>query len=434
MEKICIGMLGFGTVGTGVAKLLIENKEVISRRVGAEIVLKRIADIDIESKRDVELEDGILVNDADIILDDPEIAIVLEMIGGETIAKELMLKALKNGKHVVTANKALLAGHGTELYAAAAAGNAEIAFEASVGGCMPIIKTIRESLVGDSVRSMKGILNGTCNYILSKITDEGIDFSVALEQATKSGYAEADPTLDISGHDTAHKLAVIAALAFGVQVDFDDLYIEGITLITPLDIEYAGQFGYRIKLLAVAEHVGDNRIQARVHPTMVPFDNILSNVNGSLNAITINAVAVDDITLFGKGAGMMPTGAAVVGDIVDLARNIMHEASGRVPMLSFQQEHIENATVVPMDELESLYYIRFTAPDKPGILAKIAGVLGKYNISIESVTQKGRETTDFVPIVMLTHTAKEADVKKALEEIAKIDKSAPKPVLIRIDS
>ncbi len=434
MEKICIGMLGFGTVGTGVAKLLIENKEVISRRVGAEIVLKRIADIDIESKRDVELEDGILVNDADIILDDPEIAIVLEMIGGETIAKELMLKALKNGKHVVTANKALLAGHGTELYAAAAAGNAEIAFEASVGGCMPIIKTIRESLVGDSVRSMKGILNGTCNYILSKITDEGIDFSVALEQATKSGYAEADPTLDINGHDTAHKLAVIAALAFGVQVDFDDLYIEGITLITPLDIEYAGQFGYRIKLLAVAEHVGDNRIQARVHPTMVPFDNILSNVNGSLNAITINAVAVDDITLFGKGAGMMPTGAAVVGDIVDLARNIMHEASGRVPMLSFQQEHIENATVVPMDELESLYYIRFTAPDKPGILAKIAGVLGKYNISIESVTQKGRETTDFVPIVMLTHTAKEADVKKALEEIAKIDKSAPKPVLIRIDS
>ncbi len=279
---------------------------------------------------------------------------------------------------------------------------------------------------------MIGILNGTCNYILSKITDDGSTFKEALAEAQAKGYAEADPTLDVEGYDAAHKLALLTSLAYGTEIDLSNIYIEGISRITPLDIEYAEQFGYRIKLLAVSKNRGD-AVEARVHPTMIPFDNILSNVNGSLNAIAVSADAVGDILLYGRGAGMMPTASSVVSDTVDLARNILSGSTRRIPLLSYQMENIRKIPVMPVDEIFTHYYIRFSALDKPGVLSRISGILGKNEISIKSVHQKGRKTNGSVPLVMLTHRAKEADVSKALSEINSLDVVSDIPVLIRIE-
>jgi len=430
--RINIGLLGCGTVGAGVAKLLIENKQLLADRVGADLNLKWVADIDIETDRGVQLPAGALITDAHKVVDDPDTDIIIEMIGGEGIAKDLILKAIANGKHVVTANKALLAARGNELFAAAAQKGVDLAFEASVGGCMPTIKTIRESLVGNHIKAMTGILNGTCNYILSKITDEGITFKEALDQAQKQGYAEADPTLDIEGFDTAHKVAILAALAYGMKINLDDVYIEGISRITPLDIAFAEQFGYRIKLLAISKFV-DDRVEARVHPTMIPFDNLLAQINGTVNAVTISGDAVGDILLYGHGAGMMPTASAVISDIVDIARNILCGTARRVPPLSYQRENIRNIAILPIDDLVTHYYFRFSALDRPGVLSTISGILGKYNISIQSVHQKGRKTNGSVPVVMLSHLVKEADVKQALSEISALDVVSDGPVLIRIE-
>ena len=299
MKKINIGLLGCGTVGTGVAKILLEKKDLISSRVGAELNLKYVADLDAARDRGIRFDEGVFVKDPFKVVDDPETDIILEMIGGEKIAKDLILRAIDNKKQVVTANKALIASHGNEIFRAAAAGGVDVAYEASVGGCMPIIKTMRESLVGNQVKSMIGILNGTCNYILSKITDDGSTFEAALSEAQAKGYAEADPTLDVEGLDTAHKLAILTSIAYCMEINFRDIYIEGISRITPLDIEFADQFGYRIKLLAISKFRG-NSVEARVHPTMIPFGNMLSNVNGSLNAITVSGDAVGDILLYGR--------------------------------------------------------------------------------------------------------------------------------------
>ena len=432
MKKINVGLLGCGTVGTGVAKILIENKELITSRIGAILNLKSVADIDITSDRGLQFEKGVMTTDSYKVVTDPDIDIILEMIGGETIAKDLILKAIESGKHVVTANKALLANQGNELFKAAEIKGVDLAFEASVGGCMPIIKSLRESLVGNKIKSMIGILNGTCNYILSKIADDGSTFKEALAEAQVKGYAEADSTLDVEGYDTAHKLALLTSLAYGTKIDLNNIYIEGISSITPMDVEYAGQFGYRIKLLAISKNKGD-AVEARVHPTMIPFDNILSNVNGSLNAITVSADAVGDILLYGRGAGMMPTASSVVSDTVDLARNILSGSTRRIPLLSYQMENIRKIPVMPVDEIFTHYYFRFSALDKPGVLSRIAGVLGKNEISIKSVQQKGRKTNGSVPLVMLTHRAKEADVSKALSEINSLDVVSDKPVVIRIE-
>ncbi len=432
MKKVNIGLLGFGTVGAGVAKIFIENREVLRSRVGAHLNLKYVADIDMKTDRGVRLDEGVLISDAEKVLDDPDIDIIIEMIGGEGIAKEFILKAIDNGKHVVTANKALLAAHGNALGRAAMEKGVDLAYEASVGGCMPIIKSLRESLVGNRISSMIGILNGTCNYILSKITDEGMAFESALSQAQENGFAEADPTLDVGGFDTAHKLAILNALAYGMEINLKDIYIEGISEITPLDIQFAGEFGYRIKLLAIGKDRGDS-VEARVHPTMIPFDNLLSNVNANLNAISISGDAVGDMALYGFGAGMMPTASAVVSDIVDISRNLLSGVSGRVPLLSYQSEDIRKIPVMPVDEISTHYYLRFSAMDQPGVLSKIAGALGRHDISIKSVHQKGRELEGLVPIVMLTHLAKEADMKKALSEIAALDIIGSKPVIIRIE-
>ncbi len=430
--KINIGLIGCGTVGTGVAKILTESKSLLAARTGSVLNLKWVADIDIETDRGLQLPAGTLVNDAHKVIDDPEIDVIVEMIGGEGIAKDFILRAIEHGKHVVTANKALLAACGNELFAAAARKGVDLAFEASVGGCMPTIKSIRESLVGNHIKAMTGILNGTCNYILSKITDEGISFETALEQAQFEGFAEADPTLDIDGFDTAHKVAILAALAYGMEINLNDVYIEGISRITPLDIAFAEQFGYRIKLLAISKFQ-NSRVEARVHPTMIPFDNLLTHINGTVNALTISGDAVGDMLLYGHGAGMMPTASAVVSDIVDIARNILSGTARRVPPLCYQRESIRKIPVLPMEELITHYYFRFSALDRPGVLSTISGILGKYDISIQSVHQKGRKTNGAVPVVMLSHLVKEADVKQALSEISALDVVSDEPVLIRIE-
>jgi homoserine dehydrogenase len=297
---------------------------------------------------------------------------------------------------------------------------------------MPIIKTIRESLVGNHVHAMIGILNGTCNYILSKITEDGSPFETTLAEAQAKGYAEANPSLDVDGLDTAHKITILSALAYGTEMRLDDVYTEGISKITPMDIQFADQFGYRIKLLAISKYK-EGKVEARVHPTMIPFDNMLSNVNGTLNAITVSTDAAGDIMLYGRGAGMMPTASAVVGDLADIARNLLTGARGRTPLLSYQMEKISRLPVRPISDIVTYYYLRFFALDRPGVLSKISGILGKYDISIKSAYQKGRQINGSVPLVMLTHAAKEASVQKALDEISSLDIVSHRPVLIRIE-
>jgi homoserine dehydrogenase len=433
MKDINIGLLGCGTVGTGVAKILIENRDLIRSRVGAALNLRRVADIDLKTDRGIRFDDGIFISDAYKIVDDPDIDIIVEMIGGDGVAMDLILRAIDNNKQVVTANKAMLANHGNSIFKAAAEKGVDLAFEASVGGCMPIIKSLRESLVGNHVKSMAGILNGTCNYILSRSTDDGSSFEDVLAEAQEKGFAEADPTLDVEGIDTAHKLAILTSLAYGMEINFKDIYIEGISNITPMDIDFAGQFGYRIKLLAISKDTG-NAVDARVHPTMIPFDNLLSSVDGVLNAITITGDAVGDVMLYGYGAGMMPAASAAISDTVDIARNLLSGASGRVPLLSYQMGNIRKIPIMPVDEILTHYYFRFSAMDRPGVLSKISGILGDFGISIKSVHQKGRKTKGPVPLVMLTHLAKEADVQKAMAKITDLDVVKDRPVLIRIEN
>ncbi len=432
MKEINIGILGLGTVGTGIAKIVYDNGPLITSRLGAKLTLKKAADIDLQKDRGIEFDKGVLTADPFEVVNDPEINIVLEMIGGETIAKDLILKAIDNGKHIVTANKALLASSGNMLIKVAAEKGVSIAFEPSVGGCMPIIKTIRESLVGNRIQSISGILNGTCNYILSKITNEGISFETALAEAQAEGFAEADPTLDIGGYDTAHKLAILSSIAYGAKINLNDIYVEGITNITATDIEFADQCGYRIKLLAITKFTG-NTIDARVHPTMIPFANPLSNVDGSLNAVSISGDAVGDMMLYGHGAGMMPTASAAISDTIDIARDLLNGIHTRVPMLSFQMAQIKKIPTQPIDEISTFYYIRFSAIDQPGVLSKISGILGDHDISIKSVHQTVRKSNGAVPIFMLTHLAKEAEIQKALAKISSLDIITDAPSLIRVE-
>jgi len=434
MKQINIGISGFGTVGSGVVRLINNNQSILTERSGLKLHVKKIADIDIQTDRGIALSENMLTTDAFELINDPDIDIIVETIGGETIAKDIIIAAMNQGKHIVTANKALLAKHGNEIIEHALKNNVEFAFEASVGGCMPIIKTLRESLVGNKILGINGILNGTCNFILSKISNEGHSYDVALAEAQEKGYAEADPALDVNGDDTAHKLAILTALAYGMYIKLDDIYTEGITQITPMDIQFAHQFGYCIKLLAITKNVASkNAVEARVHPTMIPYSNMLSNVNDSYNAISIVGDAVGEMVLYGYGAGMMPTASAVVSDIVDIARNLKTAASNRIPILAYEPSHIQQMNILSMNEIHCRFYFRFTAVDTPGVLSKIAGVLGKHNISIDCVHQKGRKSKQAVPIVMLTHHAKESDVRKALSEIQALDVVWETPILIRIE-
>ncbi len=431
-RDIRIGLIGIGTVGTGVAKILLEKKRLLKLKVGIPLVLKQIADQDLNRRRPVNLSSVVVTSKAEDIINNPEIDIVVELIGGYEPAKTFILKAISKGKHVVTANKALLATYGEEIFAAAESAGVDVAFEASVGGGIPLIKSIKEGLVANNIECMFGILNGTANYILTKMTDGGTTFEAALKNAQQKGYAEADPKFDVEGVDTAHKLAILTTLAYGTFIDFDHIYIEGINHLTPLDIQFAKELGYCIKLLAISRLRKDG-MEMRVHPTMIPETHLLASVNRAYNALLIRGDSVGNVLFYGLGAGMMPAGSAVVSDIVDLSRNLIKGGIQRVPALAYIPKGRQKRPIILIDNLECCYYFRFSALDQPGVLAKIAGILGKHKISIVSVIQKGRKVKGSVPIVMLTHKAKEAHVKQALKEIDKLEVVRGKTVFIRME-
>jgi homoserine dehydrogenase len=415
MKEIQVGLIGFGTVGSGLAEVLLSQGQRLARRSGLSIRLVKVADINI-----TELParfDGVeLTGNADDLFTDPDIDIIIELIGGIEPAKTFLLKAIAAGKHVVTANKALISQAGWEIFSAAAARGVEVGFEASVGGGIPVIKALKEGLVANRILSIMGIMNGTANYILTRMTDEDIPFDVVLKDAQALGFAEADPTYDIEGIDTAHKLAILASISYGMKIRLEDIATEGITRIEPVDIQYAREFGCRIKLLAISRNHGDH-IEARVQPTMVPEAHLLANINGAFNAIHFTGDSVGNVLFYGQGAGKMPTGSAVAADVMDIARNIAAGSINRVPALSYQAEHIGERAITPLAALSCPYYFRFSTRDETGVLATIATILSTNGISIESVIQKGRKMKGPVSIVMRTHAARESSVQKALAEI-----------------
>jgi homoserine dehydrogenase len=434
MKEVKVGLIGFGTVGSGVVKILQKNLKLIEKRMGAKIILRRIADIDIKTDRGVRLKPGVLTTRADEVIKDPEIDILMELIGGIEPAKTFVLRAIQNKKHIVTANKALLALHGDEIFRAAEHFGVDVNFEASVGGGIPLIRSIKEGLVANRIHSIFGILNGTSNYILSKMTDEGRSFKEVLKEAQEKGYAEVDPTYDIEGVDAAHKLAILIRLAFGTSIQFKEIFIGGISEIAPLDIQFSREFGYRIKLLAITK-IDHGKIEARVHPTMIPESHLLSTVEGVFNAIYIRGDATGPTLFYGQGAGQMPTGSAVLSDLVELGRNLLVQAHGRrVPLQSFHESAIEKIPLKKMEEVVMPFYMRFSALDRPGVLSKISGILGKNGISIASVIQKGRQVNGAVPIVMMTHEAKEENVHRALREIDKLHVILGKTMVIRVEN
>lgn len=432
MKKINIGLIGFGNIGTGVVKLLRQNGDLLAKKLGAMLVLKRIADVNITSSRGVKIPKGVLTTDAYEIINDPDISIVIELMGGYEPARTFVMDAIKNGKHVVTANKAMLATYGNAIFPAAQKNGVDIGFEASVGGTIPIIKTLKEALAANNIQSMVGIMNGTCNFILTKMTDEGKPFDVVLKEAQQLGFAEADPTFDIEGIDTSHKMAIALSLAYGRKVNLKDIYVEGISKISSEDIAFAKELGYRIKLLAIGMLKGD-AVEARIHPTMISSGHLLANVNRNYNAFHLVGDASGPVFLFGQGAGMMPTASAVFSDILDCARNILKGASGRVPPRSINENEMKMIKLISMDDVETKYYFRFSALDQPGVLSKISGILAQHHISIATVIQKARQKAGAVPVVMTTYKAKEKNVRQALKKIDKLNIVRGETILIRIE-
>ena len=433
MKSVKVGLIGFGTIGRGMVKILQDNQSQIQNRLGAALELVKIADLDITTDRGVKVDAGILTTDAKEVLDHPDIEIVVELIGGYEPALSFILQAIENKKHVVTANKALLAQHWDEVFAAAEKNSIAVGFEASVGGAIPIIRSIKEAFVANRIQAIEGIVNGTANYILSKMSDGKHDFETVLKEAQDKGYAEADPTFDIDGIDSAHKIAVLTRLAYGTPVSLDDIYVQGISSISSLDIKCAHEFGYRIKLLAISKFDGKT-IDVRVHPAMIPESKPMANVNGVLNAIMVCDDMMEENTLIGHGAGSLPTGSAVVGDVVEIARNIISGAQNRVPPQSYQTSGIQTIPLKDMTEIEGEYFLRFWVLDKPGVLSRISGVLGKHDISIEAVIQRIRDdNSEGVPLVMMTHQAREKNIQAALKEIDGVDDVYEKTVLIRVE-
>jgi len=430
MKDIKVGIIGFGTVGKGLAHTLLNQRQRLQEKTGTTFTLKTVADIAI-AKLPAEFAGVTLTAKATDIFADPEIDIVVELIGGMEPAKSFILAAINAGKHVVTANKALLSVHGGEIFRAAAVRGVEVGFEASVGGGIPVIKALKEGLVANRINYIEGIMNGTANYILSQMSDRGTPFAEVLKEAQQLGYAEADPTYDVEGIDTAHKLAILMTLAYGKNVRLEHVTVEGISSIEPIDIRFAKKFGFRIKLLAISRNHGDS-VEARVHPTMVPEGHMLATVNGAYNGIQFQGDTVGDVMLYGKGAGMMPTGSAVCADVVDIGRNLVRGSVNRVPALSYLPEHIDEPAITPMRHLVCPYYFRVTALDKPGVLAMITGIFGKYGISIQSMMQDGQDSDEPVYIVFRTHHAEEDAVVKAIAEIDKLPVCSAPTVKIRI--
>ena len=430
MKQIGVGILGFGTVGAGVADGLLKHRDVMAKRLGVDIVLRKIADLDITTDRGIQVPEGVLTTDAKGVLSDPEIDIVVETIGGTGVAKTFVLEALGNGKCVVTANKKLLAEHGREIFETAAKNDVDIYFGASVGGGIPIIRVLREGLAGNEIESIHGILNGTCNYILTRMENEGLPFESVLKDAQKLGYAEANPSLDIDGFDTAHKACILAALAYGFQPGVDQVQVEGIRNLDGADVKYAADFGYRIKLLAVVAKDG-SEVEVGVHPTLIPFSHMLANVNDAFNAAYVKGDMSDYTMYYGRGAGRAPTASTVIGDSGDIARNLAYDetryARG-VPNYAEGKVRLRAA-----GDIRSKYYLRFMLADRPGAMGVVASALGKHGVSISALSQKESSEGNLpVPVVAMTRVARAADIDAALEEIKAAGVTGEDPVKLRV--
>ena len=421
MKPIQVGLLGIGTVGSGTFNVLKRNQAEIMRRAGRSIEITMVADLDVAKAQSLVGSEVNVVNDARLVIANPDIDIVIELIGGYGIAKALVLEAIAAGKHVVTANKALLAVHGTEIFAAAQAKGVMVAFEAAVAGGIPIIKALREGLTANSIQWVAGIINGTTNFILSEMRDKGLDFSVVLKEAQRLGYAETDPTFDIEGVDAAHKITLMSAIAFGIPVQFDKAYVEGITQLGAVDIKYAEQLGYRIKLLGVTKRT-DKGIELRVHPSLVPTQRLIANVEGAMNAVMVQGDAVGTTLYYGKGAGSEPTASAVIADLVDITRLHTADPLNRVPHLAFQPNAMSDLNVMPMSEIVTSYYLRLRVADEAGVLAQLTGLLAAAGISIDAVLQReadqvsqaGENQTD---VIILTHDTREGTMNEVLSQM-----------------
>jgi homoserine dehydrogenase len=417
MKSINVGLLGIGTVGGGTFSVLRRNREEIARRAGCAITMKMVADKDLDRARELAGEQARVTADAYEVINNPDIHIVVELIGGTSIARDLILKAIANGKHVVTANKALLAQHGNEIFSAAQKRDVMVAFEGAVGGGIPIIKSLREGLTANRIEWIAGIINGTSNFILSEMRDKGASFEDVLKEAQRLGYAEADPTFDIEGVDAAHKLTIMAAIGFGIPTQFPSVYVEGISKLTREDIQYAEELGYRIKLLGIAKRKKDG-IELRVHPTLIPERRLIANVEGVMNAILVRGDVVGQTMYYGAGAGAEPTASAVIADLVDVARMLTADPEHRVPHLAFQPDQLSNVPILPIGEVETSYYLRMRVLDRTGVLADITRLLADSEISIDAMVQKEPHAgEDAVDIIMLTHQTVEKRVNAALAKI-----------------
>ena len=421
MEPVKIGLLGLGTVGGGTVNVLARNAEEIERRAGRGMVITHAATRNLDKARICNTDGIALTTDPQEVVDNPELDIIVELIGGETLARDLVMRAIANGKHVVTANKALIANYGNEIFAAAQNKGVMVAFEAAVAGGIPIIKALREGLAGNQIQWLAGIINGTGNYILTEMRDKGSNFEDVLAEAQRLGYAEADPTFDVEGIDAAHKLAILAAIAFGIPLQFKKVYTEGISTITREDVEFAEQLGYRIKHLGIAKRSA-NGLEVRVHPTLIPHRRLIANVDGVMNAVLVNGDAVGPTLYYGAGAGADATASAVVADIVDVVRMLTSDPENRVPHLAFQANALSDIPILPMEEIRTAYYLRLCAEDKPGVLADVTRILGERGISIEAMIQKEPQETykDEAPmatIIMLTQEVMEGDMNQAIKQI-----------------
>ena len=432
-KAINVGLLGIGTVGGGTFAVLARNQEEIERRAGCAITMKMVADKDIARARRLVGKKAVVTADANDVVTHPDIDIVVELIGGTGIAKELILKAIKNGKHVVTANKSLLAQHGNEIFAAARREDVMVAFEAAVGGGIPIIKSLREGLTANRIEWIAGIINGTSNFILSEMRDKGSSFSDVLKEAQKRGYAEADPTFDIEGVDAAHKLTIMAAIGFGIPMQFKAAYTEGISKLAQEDIRYAEELGYRIKLLGITKRKPKG-FELRVHPTLIPARRLIANVEGVMNAILVKGDAVGQTMHYGAGAGAEPTASAVVADLVDVARMLTSDPEHRVPHLAFQPDRLSDIPILPMGEVETSYYLRMRVLDKPGVLAEITRIFADLSISIDAMVQKEpREGEEQADIILLTHMTVEKRANAAIAKIEKLPVVVGKVTRIRLE-
>ena len=434
MKPINVGLLGIGTVGGGTATVLKRNAEEISRRAGRAIQLKMVADLNTERAREIAGDGVEVTNDAFNVVNNPDIDVVVELIGGTGIAKELVLKAIESGKHVVTANKKLLAEYGNEIFAAAQQKGVTVAFEAAVAGGIPIIKSLREGLTANRIEWIAGIINGTSNFILTEMREKGAAFADVLAEAQRLGYAEADPTFDIEGHDAAHKLTIMSAIAFGIPVQFSKAYLEGISKLTAEDISYAEEFGYRIKLLGITKRKPGG-IELRVHPTLIPEQHLIANVNGVMNAVLAKGDAVGQTMYYGAGAGAEPTASAVVADLVDVTRTLTADPHHRVPHLAFQPNQMSDLPILPIEEIETCYYLRLDAQDKKGVLADVTRILADSDISIDAMMQKEpKQGEERVDVIILTHLAVEKNVNAAIAKIEALPTINGKVTRIRLET